>query len=186
MSEQLRHNHEAESSHESERPYGEIRRTETVSIVENASEAERADRLEHLAKKVEQAQAKSEKRIEPENHDPKPTQAHHTGSSVYTASQTVKRAQKQLRGAERGFSKVIHNPKVEAVSDVAGGTIARPSGLLIGGLFSLVATIAVIVICRYYGYEYNYLIGLACFGLGFIVGLLVEALYKLGRKATGN
>lgn len=93
--------------------------------------------------------------------------------------QLLREVQRQETPAQRRFSKVIHQPAVEEISNLAEGTVARPSGLLFGGLFSALSSIVVLYICRHYGYEYNFLIGLASFAGGFCVGLLLEGLSKL-------
>ena len=56
-------------------------------------------------------------------------------------------------------------------------------GLLWGGSFSLIASLAVLWVARFYGYEYNFLIGAGAFIIGFFLGLLIESLvYILRRK----
>jgi cobalamin biosynthesis Mg chelatase CobN len=107
-----------------------------------------------------------------------------TGLRSHALNTTVKRTQRQLSGAERTFSKVIHQPAVDAVSNAAEATVARPYSLLVGGLFSAAASLAVLYICRHYGYEYNFLIGLASFAGGFVLGLVAEGLYRLFKRLT--
>lgn len=97
-------------------------------------------------------------------------------------NQTLNKIQKKLPAYERQFSKFIHSPIVEKVSQAGGSTIARPNGLLFAGIFSFMASLVVLTICRYYGYEYNYLIGLASLGLGFVAGLFLEAITKLVKR----
>lgn len=97
-------------------------------------------------------------------------------------AQTVKRTQKKLPTHEKTFSKFLHQPVVEKVSDVGGATVARPSGLLFGGIFSVIASLIILYICRRYGYEYNFLVGMASFAGGFAIGLLVEGTAKLVRR----
>jgi len=92
---------------------------------------------------------------------------------------TLKQAQSRLSPSERKFSQVIHNPTIETVSDIAGGSIARPSGLLWGGIFSFFGSLTVLFVCRYFGYEYSYFIALAGFAGGFITGIIIESLWKL-------
>ncbi len=106
-----------------------------------------------------------------------------TGLKSHALNTTIKRTQRQLSGAERTFSKVIHQPAVDAVSSAAEATVARPYSLLVGGLFSAIASLVVLYICRHYGYEYNFLIGLASFAGGFVLGLVLEGLYRLFKKA---
>lgn len=105
----------------------------------------------------------------------------YSGASLrkQAAKRMQTRVQKQLSKPDRAFSKVIHQPAVEAISNAAEGTVARPSGLLFGGLFSAVSSLTVLYICRHYGYEYNFAIGLAFFVGGFFAGLIIEMLYKI-------
>lgn len=96
--------------------------------------------------------------------------------------QRVKEIQRSETPAQRRLSKVIHQPAVEAFSNAAEGTIARPSGLLFAGIFSFISSLAVLIICRRYGYEYNFSIGLACLGCGFLIGLILEAFYRIVKR----
>lgn len=123
-----------------------------------------------------------------------------TNAAETTASESTLRASTELKGAafrqrlkeiqrnetplQRTFSKFIHQPAVENVSNAAEGTIARPSGLLFGGLFSVVSSIAILYICRHYGYEYNFLIGIVFFVGGFFLGLIIEGMWRIFRKRS--
>ncbi len=97
---------------------------------------------------------------------------------------TLKRTQSKLAAPERAFSKVIHNPVVEAVSEVGSKTIARPSGVLLGGIFAFLGSFTFLWIVRHYGYEYNYLLFALFFIGGFFVGLGVELGIKLATRKT--
>lgn len=97
-------------------------------------------------------------------------------------TRTLKQVQRQLPKSQRAFSKFVHQPAVDAVSNVAESTVARPSGLFTGGLSSVLASLAVLYICKHYGYEYNFTIGLLSFGGGFALGIIVEGILKLFRK----
>lgn len=99
----------------------------------------------------------------------------------HARNQTLRKVQRKLPASQRSFSKVIHQPAVEQLSDVAGATIARPSGVLAGGFFSLVISVLALGICRYYGYEYNFSIGLMAFAGGFVLGLFIELLLRARR-----
>lgn len=105
------------------------------------------------------------------------------GSSIgkHGYKQTMKRVQRKLPANQRRFSKVVHNPLIESVSEVAGETIARPSGLLAGGVMSVIVNLLVIIVCRYYGYEYNYLLGILGFVGGFLMGVTGEMVYRAVR-----
>lgn len=149
--------------------------------------AETAPRIEHediekLSKKVHEHARSSSDILDDHSEQTAPPAFQTHSKHPHTASQTLNQAQRRLKPLEQKFSHVIHNPAVDTASNIAGGTVARPSGLLWGGIFSLIGSIGVIVICRYYGYEYNYLIGLASFAGGFIVGLILEAGLKLVKR----
>lgn len=91
----------------------------------------------------------------------------------------LKRIQNDLPTWQRPFSKFIHNQTVNQVSEVGAQTIARPSALLTGGFFSFIASLLALIICRYYGYEYNYLIGLVSLLGGFLAGIVIELMLRL-------
>lgn len=55
---------------------------------------------------------------------------------------TLKEIQNKLPPTERAFSKIIHNPIVERVSEVSGKTVARPSGVL-GGSIAIILGLSV-------------------------------------------
>ena len=84
------------------------------------------------------------------------------------------RARKKLSPPARMFSKAIHNPLVEQPSEFIGKTIARPSSMFWGALFSFIGTSALLWITRHYGYEYNYLLVILLFVGGGFVGILFE------------
>lgn len=96
--------------------------------------------------------------------------------------QSMRQVQKELKPYQRPFSKLIHNNAVEAVSEVSEKTIARPSGLLFGGIACFLTSIVIFLVCKYYGYEYNYYIGLLSFPIGFSIGLVLELLSKPLRR----
>lgn len=98
--------------------------------------------------------------------------------------QRMKEIQRKETPAQRTFSKFIHQPAVESVSNAAEGTIARPSGLLFGGLFSVVSSIVILYICKHYGYEYNFLIGIVFFVGGFFLGLIIEGIWRIFRRKS--
>lgn len=92
---------------------------------------------------------------------------------------TLQAVRKDLKPTERVLSKVIHNQAVDAVSEVAGKTIARPSGFLVGSIFAFLGSSAFLWISKHYGYEYNFLMFAMFFAAGFILGLLVELALRL-------
>jgi len=87
---------------------------------------------------------------------------------------TMRRVRGQLKPTDRVASKWLHNSKVEAVSVVAAQTVARPSGLLGGGLVALIGSSIVLFMASRYGFNYNFGMFLILFVIGFALGTIVE------------
>ena len=98
---------------------------------------------------------------------------------------TLKSIQKEMNPAERTFSKVIHNPVVEATSEVASKTVARPAALLAGSLSALVLTTIIYAVAKYFGYVLSGFEWIATFILGWVIGLIIDWIRVeiLGKKA---
>ncbi len=94
-------------------------------------------------------------------------------------NKTLKKVRTQLPKSQRLFSATIHQPIVEAVSNIGAKTIARPSGIMGGGVFALFGSIILLLFAKTNGFSYNYFAFFAFFGIGFLVGLVIELLRKL-------
>jgi hypothetical protein len=92
---------------------------------------------------------------------------------------TISKVQSQLPLPERVISRVIHQPVVDSVSNVAGKTVARPSGFFFGSLFALLGSSAFLYMSKHYGFTYNYAVLFILFVGGFALGLVLELLYRL-------
>ncbi len=99
-------------------------------------------------------------------------------------NQSLKSVRKELNFYQKPLSRIVHNDAVEAISEISEKTIARPSGLLFGGIASFATSLVVLIVCRYYGYEYNYLVGLISFPVGFAAGLILEFITKPLRRRS--
>ncbi|HSX53183.1 MAG TPA: hypothetical protein VLF90_02320 [Patescibacteria group bacterium] len=89
----------------------------------------------------------------------------------------LNRTRKHLSSPERGLSKAIHQPVVDAISGVAEKTIARPTGLLTGAIVALIGSSYVFYSAKHYGWHYNYLIVFILFVGGYVVGLILEIIW---------
>lgn len=98
---------------------------------------------------------------------------------------TIRKVQSQLPLPERVASRIIHQPIVDAVSNVTAKTVARPSGFFFGSLVALVGSSAFLYMAKHYGFTYNYAILFMLFVGGFALGLVLELLFRvvLRRKA---
>jgi hypothetical protein len=97
---------------------------------------------------------------------------------------TLQSVRNNLSVPERVLSKTIHNPVVDAVSSIAEKTVARPSGILAGGITAFVGSSVFLWIVKHYGYEYNFLLFALLFAAGFVVGLLIEAVLRIIRRRS--
>ncbi len=98
-------------------------------------------------------------------------------------SRTLQSIRKDLSAPEKALSKIVHNPVVDAVSSVAEKTVARPSGLLFGGIFACLGSSTFLYIAKHYGYEYNLLLFALFFVGGFGLGLVLELVFRLFKKS---
>jgi hypothetical protein len=91
-----------------------------------------------------------------------------------TYKRTMKQVQSELSTPSRAFSKVIHAKAVEKTSDALESTVARPNAMLAGAIGAFVATLAIYLIAKSYGYRLSGFETIAGFILGWIVGLLFD------------
>ena len=103
-------------------------------------------------------------------------------SHDHALDKTLHSVRRKLPKPQQQFSKFIHAPAIEQLSEAASATIARPSGLLVGGAFSLLSSFGLLVVCYHYGYTYNFLVAMTFFAGGFAVGVVVEAIARLFRR----
>lgn len=166
------------------------RAKEHLEMLKEKAEVEAKEHAspEHLEKVqlVVEAQAISGKEMNPaeSNKDVKPSAGYVNRELKDMAfKRSLNTARRHMNAPSRAMSKIIHQPVVEKVSEVAGATIARPSGILGGGLFAFVGSFALLWITKHYGYTYNYLVFFMLFVSGFAIGMIVElVLHGLIRR----
>lgn len=95
---------------------------------------------------------------------------------------TMHHVRKDLRPTERAFSKVIHQPAIEKVSEVAGKTVTRPSGVIGATAFGLLGLLILFGVAKYIGFELSGSEMPLLLAAGFVAGLLVEWFYKAARS----
>jgi Fe2+ transport system protein B len=99
---------------------------------------------------------------------------------------TIKHIRKKLPKNEKAFSKVIHNKKIEAASEIGAKTVARPSGILGGGIAALLGSLFLLVMAKYYGFEYNFFAFILLFVSGFFIGSAIEILIRSTSRRSRN
>lgn len=91
-----------------------------------------------------------------------------------TLGRELKQIRRKLKAPDRVLSKVVHQKAVRAVSEASSKTLARPSGLLGGGIVAFVGTTSYLLLTRHIGMQYNYFVFLVLFFGGFLLGLGLE------------
>ena len=144
-----------------------------------AQEAEHhKDTVEEMGAKVKEQAVSAKETTVGENAEDKPQTDYGNRRELKRQAyqQTMSRIRQGLRPSERIFSKTIHQPVVNNVSEVSAKTIGRPMGIIGGGLLALFGSIVLLYGAKHYGYRYNFLF---FFGL-FVIGYLVTTVFELG------
>jgi hypothetical protein len=142
--------------------------------VEAAEHAQR-EQLEHAQKTVEHhAKSRHDTQVEGGNHRNEQPLYVNAELKRIALQRTLSRVRRHLSKPQKVLSKIVHQPAVQAASDLGAKTVARPSGLLAGGFCALVGSSFVLYLAKHYGFHYNYSTFFVFFVGGFAVGLLLE------------
>lgn len=187
MSERAPHSpeHHARPSHEVAKRQHEAHK-ETMERGEHARH-EHAERLDEIRLEAHEIAKPSHEFAK--DHLDTPAEAESLGSVNHDLKdiayqRTLKRTQRQLSPSARTFSKIVHHRVVESASEALGNTVARPSGVLAGGITAFLGSTIFLWLARHYGYEYNFLLFALLFVGGFAIGVLVElGLYLAARRS---
>lgn len=123
------------------------------------------------------------------------TETHSEGSSHSSKSHHITREHKQhmfdrtmssvrkrLSPSEKVLSKVVHNKPVAAISSATEKTIARPKGMLVGGICAFVGSAYTYYMAKNYGYRYNLLVFFILFIAGYMITTLVELVLAIRTR----
>lgn len=96
----------------------------------------------------------------------------------------LERIRDHLSPTERTFSKFTHAKVVDKTSNVMAKTVARPTGILGGAVCALIGSVIALYTAKHYGFTYNYLLFLALFVGGYLIGSSIELLLwvVVGRR----
>ena len=133
--------------------------------------------IEAKAKAEVEKQAKSKEEVEIPKAEKKSDeiQANKSYRSV------MHRVESKLPTTQRWFSKVINYGPIERVSTIASKTIARPSGILGGGIVALIGLIILAYFSNSIGFSLSGSEFIFLILAGWLVGLIVEGIYKAIR-----
>jgi flagellar biosynthesis GTPase FlhF len=193
MSEKFPSNHEQHHEAHHEQPteasseHAERHLASAESI--KHSHEKQKENLEHARHEAE-IESKSAEQIAEElkgrkelNHHGQPSEVAVTREiKEMAAERLLIRARRHLSPPARAMSRIIHQPVVDAISEVTGKTVARPSGILGGGVVAFLGTSFYYYIAKHYGYNYNAFVFLLLLVLGFAVGWTVEIAHSVFKK----
>lgn len=164
-----------------------VERAAEKSKVENGEKSESKARAEALKEAVSVERGSAEKKGKEASGSPAKRRHGVVSKKERNASykQHLKHLQSELTPAQRGFSKVIHNPVVEKTSEVVGSTIARPNAILAGAVVAFIAVLGVYLVAKHYGYVLSGFETIAAFIVGWVVGMLYDFFKVMitGKKA---
>lgn len=164
-----------------------VERAAEKSKVENGERSESKARAEALKEAVSVERGSAEKKGKEAPGSPAKRRHGVVSKKERNASykQHLKHLQNELTPAQRGFSKVIHNPVVEKTSEVVGSTIARPNAILAGAVVAFIAVLGVYLVAKHYGYVLSGFETIAAFIVGWVVGMLYDFFKVMitGKKA---
>jgi hypothetical protein len=150
------------------------RAAEKASI-ENGERSNEKAKAEALEQAISVERGGAEKKTKEASASPK--RRHGVVSKKERANSYKKRMQSvqaELPPAQRAFSKVIHNPVVEKVSDVTGATVARPNAILLAAIVAFFAVLIVYLTAKHYGYMLSGFETIGAFIVGWVLGMLYD------------
>lgn len=177
-------------SHEQQRtPEASVDHIDKLQDIEkraHESHHEHAEKIDTIRATIEHEAKTVERQHEtPPSNERQPL--HHYITKRIKADQykrTLIQVQAHLPKSEKRFSKVIHQPAIEAVSEVGAKTIARPYSIIGGALFAIIGSFTVLAIAKHIGFEVPNSIFFMLFIVGYLLVLAVELAVRLLHKAS--
>lgn len=133
--------------------------------------------IEQARKDIEKAH---ERETQPENNE-KPSERKERLRATPTKRdklvayhKVMEEAERHMTPTERTFSRFIHHPTVEKVSETVGSTVARPNSILFGAMFAFLFTLGIYLVARSYGYVLSGGETIVSFAAGWLFGLLID------------
>lgn len=175
--------HQSHSAEKHERKVSSESAVEAPRHHEHEKHHEKQEHEKHPDKhELEQRVHKEAKSIEettlPKSEQESQASVGHLGRDIkeQAYTQVLQKVRSRLKPTERTFSKVIHQPIIEAVSEISSKTLARPSAILGGGITALIGSGAILYMSKHYGFEYNFFVYIMFLIVGFGAGITLEML----------
>lgn len=136
----------------------------------------RGEKLESARKETEAAFSREAGKESKQGGEPTASGVRHATKrqrqDSYTA--TMKQIQSEMNASSRAFSKFIHNPSVEKLSDAVGSSLARPNAVLAGSMAATFLTLFVFLVAKQYGYRLSGFETIGTFFVGWALGLIYD------------
>ncbi len=174
----------SETNNEEHEPLHETHEHTTDRLQHKAEALEHNHNIDKIQESIHQEALSAEDTMvgEPHRDSPQPILGAQRELKAEAYKRTIQKVRSHLSPAERTLSKVVHHRIVEPVSELGSKTIARPSGILGGGIVALIGSGAVLYMAKHYGFHYNFTTFLILLLAGFLAGLVTELLVRLMRR----
>lgn len=96
----------------------------------------------------------------------------------------LRAVQRELPAPQRVLSKFVHAKPVEVVSAAGEKTIARPYGLLGGGLAAFVGSALTFYMAKHYGFKYNLFLFFTFFIAGYVIATVLEVIIRTVKHSS--
>jgi hypothetical protein len=158
-----------------------------INQLENSVEEHHEERINDLSEEAKAEALPADEIANATEHAPAQPAASYPASQALKADnfhRMLTRTRKRLPSpVDRTISRIVHQPAVDVISRAGDKTVARPSGLLGGGILAFVGSSVLLWASRHYGFRYNYLLFFLLFLGGFVLGGLLEvAIFLLRRR----
>ncbi len=168
------HEHEANQHHEHEQSHEQATSSEHQPDIEALETHAKVNAL-----RTEQISHGKEHHTEPE-----PIIGTQRALKADAYKHTLKKVRTHLKPSQKVLSRLIHQPVVESISEATAKSAARPSGLLGGGVVSLLGSGTLLYMSKHFGFRYNFFVFILLFAAGFGAGVILEVLFRgLKKKA---
>jgi len=152
------------------------------------SAAEKAQGNEKKARQEVQKAVESKEKKAVQQHEKAPNKSERKNSrrpqnvtkkaKEETYKSTLKNVQSKMSSPAKTFSQIIHNPVVDKVSETAGKTIARPSGIIGGSLAVIIGLAIAYYSAQSAGFELSGSEFILLLAGGFLIGVFIEIVFK--------
>lgn len=157
--------------------------TASMEVVDSTSNPEHEKLIS--AEAINGAESIDEKRQASQPRERSPAERRHSPSKQQREASfhsQMTHVQSNMSPSARIFSKFIHNKAIEKTTDILGATVARPNALLVSSLFAFIATTALYLVAKQYGYQLSGFETIGAAAIGWALGMIYDYFLLLSRR----